>query len=231
MKQKNSTIGIAPYGGSAGGWGALKAVADAIRVQMSVNQDVIALFKVNQPQGFDCPGCAWPDPLHTSSFEFCENGAKAVSWEATGKRATPDFFAAHTVSELWQRHDFELEGEGRLTQPMKYDAATDTYQPIDWDVALGEIGAQLRRYSDPNCVEFYTSGRTSNEAAFLYQLFASEYGTNNFPDCSNMCHEPTSVGLPASIGVGKGTVTLEDFEHCDLVMCIGHNPGPTIRGC
>ncbi|AHF79003.1 Formate dehydrogenase oxidoreductase protein [Sodalis praecaptivus] len=225
MKQKKSTIGIAPYGGSAGGWGALKAVADAIRGQMAVNQDVIALFNVNQPQGFDCPGCAWPDPLHTSSFEFCENGAKAVSWEATGKRATPDFFAAHTVSELWQRHDFDLEGEGRLTQPMKYDAATDTYRPIEWEVAFREIGATLQRYADPDCVEFYTSGRTSNEAAFLYQLFAREYGTNNFPDCSNMCHEPTSVGLPASIGVGKGTVTLEDFEHCDLVMCIGHNPG------
>lgn len=225
MKQKNSTIGIAPYGGSAGGWGALKAVADAIRGQMAVNQDIIALFNVNQPQGFDCPGCAWPDPLHTSSFEFCENGAKAVSWEATRKRATPDFFAAHTVSELWQRHDFDLEGEGRLTQPMKYDAATDTYRPIEWEVAFREIGATLQRYTDPDCVEFYTSGRTSNEAAFLYQLFAREYGTNNFPDCSNMCHEPTSVGLPASIGVGKGTVTLEDFEHCDLVMCIGHNPG------
>lgn len=108
---------------------------------------------------------------------------------------------------------------------MKYDAATDTYRPIEWEVAFREIGATLQRYTDPDCVEFYTSGRTSNEAAFLYQLFTREYGTNNFPDCSNMCHEPTSVGLPASIDVGKGTVTLEDFEHCDLVMCIGHNPG------
>ncbi|WP_373964115.1 FdhF/YdeP family oxidoreductase [Kosakonia sacchari] len=225
MKDQNRTTGIAPYGGSAGGWGALKAVADALRGQMSVKQDVIALFKVNQPQGFDCPGCAWPDPQHTSSFEFCENGAKAVSWEATSKRTTPEFFAAHTVSELWNRNAFELEGEGRLTHPMKYDAASDTYQPIDWDTAFREIGELLRGYDDPNSVEFYTSGRASNEAAFLWQLFAREYGTNNFPDCSNMCHEPTSVGLPESIGVGKGTVELEDFDHCDLVLCIGHNPG------
>ncbi|WP_439213797.1 FdhF/YdeP family oxidoreductase [Duffyella gerundensis] len=225
MKEKNRTVGIAPYGGSAGGWGALKAVADAIRGQMSVKQDVIALFKVNQPQGFDCPGCAWPDPQHASSFEFCENGAKAVSWEATSKRTTPEFFAAHRVSELWHRSAFELEGEGRLTHPMKYDAATDTYQPIEWETAFNEIGEHLRSYEDPNSVEFYTSGRASNEAAFLWQLFAREYGTNNFPDCSNMCHEPTSVGLPESIGVGKGTVQLEDFDHADLVLCIGHNPG------
>ena len=225
MKEQNRTVGIAPYGGSAGGWGALKAVADAIRGQMSVKQDVIALFKVNQPQGFDCPGCAWPDPQHASSFEFCENGAKAVSWEATSKRTTPEFFAAHTVSELWHRSAFELEGEGRLTHPMKYDAATDTYQPIEWETAFNEIGEHLRSFEDPNSVEFYTSGRASNEAAFLWQLFAREYGTNNFPDCSNMCHEPTSVGLPESIGVGKGTVQLEDFDHADLVLCIGHNPG------
>lgn len=225
MKEQNRTIGIKPYGGSAGGWGALKAVADAIRGQMSVKQDVIALFKVNQPQGFDCPGCAWPDPQHASSFEFCENGAKAVSWEATSKRTTPEFFAAHTVSELWKRNAFELEGEGRLTHPMKYDPASDTYQPIEWETAFREIGEHLRSYDDPDSVEFYTSGRASNEAAFLWQLFAREYGTNNFPDCSNMCHEPTSVGLPESIGVGKGTVELEDFDHCDLVLCIGHNPG------
>ena len=225
MKEQNRTNGIAPYGGAAGGWGALKAVADAIRGQMSVKQDVIALFKVNQPQGFDCPGCAWPDPQHASSFEFCENGAKAVSWEATSKRTTPEFFAAHTVTELWERSALHLEGEGRLTHPMKYDAATDTYQPIEWETAFREIGEHLRSYDDPDSVEFYTSGRASNEAAFLWQLFAREYGTNNFPDCSNMCHEPTSVGLPESIGVGKGTVELEDFDHCDLVLCIGHNPG------
>jgi len=221
MKEQD---GIKDYDGAAGGWGALKAVAGALRRQMAVKDDVIALFKVNQPDGFDCPGCAWPDPQHTSSFEFCENGAKAVSWEATSKRTTPAFFAAHTVSELWQRNAFELEGEGRLTHPMKYDAASDTYRPIEWETAFQEIGALLRGY-EPDSVEFYTSGRASNEAAFLWQLFAREYGTNNFPDCSNMCHEPTSVGLPESIGVGKGTVELEDFDRADLVICIGHNPG------
>jgi len=144
MKEQNRTNGIAPYRGAAGGWGALKAVADAIRGQMAVKQDVIALFKVNQPQGFDCPGCAWPDPQHASSFEFCENGAKAVSWEATSKRTTPEFFAAHTVSELWERSALHLEGEGRLTHPMKYDAATDAYQPIEWETAFREIGEHLR---------------------------------------------------------------------------------------
>jgi molybdopterin-dependent oxidoreductase alpha subunit len=180
---------------------------------------------MNQPHGFDCPGCAWPDPKHTSSFEFCENGAKAVSWEATAKRTTPEFFAAHAVSELWEWSDFDLENEGRLTHPMVYDRASDRYRPISWDEAFAKIGAMLRQLPHPDMAEFYTSGRASNEAAFLYQLFAREYGTNNFPDCSNMCHEATSVGLPQSIGVGKGTVTLEDFDRCDAVFCIGHNPG------
>ena len=150
----------------------------------------------HQPHGFDCPGCAWPDPKHTSSFEFCENGVKAVTWEATAKRTTPEFFAAHTVSELWNWPDFDLENEGRLTHPMAYDRATDRYLPISWDEALAKIGAALRELPHPDMAEFYTSGRASNEAAFLYQLFAREYGTNNFPDCSNMCHEATSVGLP-----------------------------------
>ena len=204
---------------------ALKAVADAVRGQKAVAKETRGLLTMNQPHGFDCPGCAWPDPKHTSSFEFCENGAKAVSWEATAKRTTPEFFAAHPVSELWKWSDFDLENEGRLTHPMAYDPATDRYLPISWDAALGRIGAALRALPHPDMAEFYTSGRASNEAAFLYQLFAREFGTNNFPDCSNMCHEATSVGLPESIGVGKGTVTLEDFDHCDALFCIGHNPG------
>jgi anaerobic selenocysteine-containing dehydrogenase len=183
------------------------------------------MLKVNQPGGFDCPGCAWPDPRQGSSFEFCENGAKAVSWEATNKRTTPAFFAQHTVSELWNWEDFALEWEGRLTHPMKYDAASDKYLPIAWDQAFAEIGTQLRALPDPNMAEFYASGRASNEAAFLYQLMAREYSTNNFPDCSDMCHEATSVGLPESIGVGKGTVTLEDFDECDAIFSFGHNPG------
>jgi molybdopterin-dependent oxidoreductase alpha subunit len=222
---ENDVVGVGDYKGAAAGWGALKAVADAVRGQMAVVKETRGLLSMNQPHGFDCPGCAWPDPKHTSSFEFCENGVKAVTWEATAKRTTPAFFAAHTVSELWNWSDFDLENEGRLTHPMVYDHATDRYVPISWDDALTRIGAALRRLPQPDMAEFYTSGRASNEAAFLYQLFAREYGTNNFPDCSNMCHEATSVGLPKSIGVGKGTVTLEDFDHCDALFCIGHNPG------
>jgi molybdopterin-dependent oxidoreductase alpha subunit len=224
MSQDDVT-GIADYEGAAAGWGALKAVADAVRGQKAIVKETRGLLTMNQPHGFDCPGCAWPDPKHTSSFEFCENGAKAVSWEATAKRTTPEFFAAHTVSELWNWSDFDLENEGRLTHPMAYDHVTDRYLPISWDLALAKIGAALRELPHPDMAEFYTSGRSSNEAAFLYQLFAREFGTNNFPDCSNMCHEATSVGLPESIGVGKGTVTLEDFDHSDAVFCIGHNPG------
>lgn len=216
--------GIGEYGGPAGGWGALQAVAKALRGEMTAHGTTIML-QVNQPTGFDCPGCAWPDPRHGSSFEFCENGAKAVSWEATNKRVTPGFFARHSVGELWERDDFDLEFEGRLTHPMVYDAATDHYVPVSWDDAFARIGAALRALPAPDMAEFYASGRASNEAAFLYQLFAREYGTNNFPDCSNMCHEATSVGLPASIGVGKGTVSLEDFDHCDAIFSFGHNPG------
>jgi molybdopterin-dependent oxidoreductase alpha subunit len=216
---------VHPYSGPAGGWGALRAVAGAIRGQMDMPRSVEALYRVNKPVGFDCPGCAWPDPKHTSSFEFCENGAKAVSWEATSKRTTPDFLARHTLSELWGWSDYALEDEGRLTHPMAYDAAQDKYLPISWEDAAARIGAALRALPDPRMAEFYTSGRASNEAAFLYQLFVREYGCNNFPDCSNMCHEATSVGLPESIGVGKGTVSLEDFDHADAVFCIGHNPG------
>ncbi len=222
---KKQVTGIEDYKGAAAGWGALKAVADALRGQMNVVNETHGLLTMNQPHGFDCPGCAWPDPKHTSSFEFCENGAKAVSWEATAKRTTPEFFAAHTVSELWDWQDFDLENEGRLTHPMVYDRATDRYLPISWEDAMNRIGAALRALPDPNMAEFYTSGKASNEAAFVYQLFVREFGTNNFPDCSNMCHEATSVGLPESIGVGKGTVTLEDFDHADCIFCIGHNPG------
>src|ERR1700692_3043881 len=222
---EDDVVGVSDHKGAAAGWGALKAVADAVRGQMAVVKETRGLLSMNQPHGFDCPGCAWPDPKHTSSFEFCENGAKAVSWEATAKRTTPEFFAAHTVSELWNWSDFDLENEGRLTHPMAYDRATDRYLPISWDQALTKIGDALRELPHPDMAEFYTSGRSSNEAAFLYQLFAREFGTNNFPDCSNMCHEATSVGLPESIGIGKGPVLLEDFEKTDVIFVIGQNPG------
>ncbi|TCM16079.1 molybdopterin-dependent oxidoreductase alpha subunit [Novosphingobium sp. PhB165] len=217
--------GISDYKGPAGGWGALGAVARTVREQMKASPDTRALLQMNQPDGFDCPGCAWPDPKHTSSFEFCENGAKAVTWEATVKRVDPDFFARHTVSELWTWSDHALEDAGRLTEPLRYDPETDHFVPIPWDEAFARAGAVLQGLDHADACEFYCSGRASNEAAFLYQLFAREFGTNNFPDCSNMCHEATSVGLPKSIGIGKGTVTLEDFDHADAIFCIGHNPG------
>ena len=222
---KDQPEGVKPYDGPAGGWGALRAVAIAVREQMGASPETRALLQMNQPDGFDCPGCAWPDPKHTSSFEFCENGAKAVTWEATGKRVDEDFFARHSLSELWGWSDHDLEDAGRLTGPLRYDAASDRFVPLGWDEAFARIGAAMRAMDHPDRMEFYTSGRASNEAAFLYQLLARSYGTNNFPDCSNMCHEATSVGLPRSIGVGKGTVTLEDFDLADAVFCIGHNPG------
>jgi len=221
----DNTDGIKQYEGPAGGWGALKAVADAVREQMGANTNTRALMATNQPEGFDCPGCAWPDPQHKSSFDFCENGAKAVTWEATPKRATPEFFAQHTVSELWTWSDHDLENQGRLTHPLRYDASTDRFVPVSWEEAFDRAGEALRNLTDPNQAEFYTSGRASNEASFLFQLFGREFGTNNFPDCSNMCHEATSVGLPRAIGIGKGTVTLDDFTRADAVFCIGHNPG------
>ena len=224
MKKKRPD-GIERYDHPAGGWDALKAVAKTLAHQQIVAQGSRTLLKANQPEGFDCPGCAWPDPKHTSSFEFCENGAKAITWESTAKRVDSSFFAEHTVSELWNWTDHELEDAGRLTLPLLYDPLSDRFDPIAWDVAFELIAIGLNKLGSSDEAEFYTSGRASNEAAFLYQLFVRAYGTNNFPDCSNMCHEATSVGLPKSIGVGKGTVTLEDFDHADAIFSFGHNPG------
>lgn len=217
--------GIRTYDSPAGGWGALRATARAIQEQMDAGAATSTLLRTNKPEGFDCPGCAWPDKKHTSTFQFCENGAKAVTWEATTKRVPPTFFAKNTVTSLRGWSDFQLEDQGRLTHPMVYNAEKDIYEAIGWDDAFARIGEILRGMANPDMVEFYTSGRASNEAAFLYQIFAREYGTNNFPDCSNMCHEATSVGLPSSIGIGKGTVSLEDFDHCELIIAMGHNPG------
>lgn len=225
MATRRDVPGVKPYDNPAGGWGALRATAKAVQEQMDLTEAPLLLLRTNQPEGFDCPGCAWPDKDHKSTFRFCENGAKAVTWEATSKRVTPEFFATNTVSSLLKWSDYELEDQGRLTHPMVYDSTSDKYKPISWDAAFARIGEVLRSLPDPNMAEFYTSGRASNEAAFLFQLFAREYGTNNFPDCSNMCHEATSVGLPQSIGIGKGTVSLEDFDQCDLIIAMGHNPG------
>jgi molybdopterin-dependent oxidoreductase alpha subunit len=222
-KQKTEGF-VAPYTHAAAGWGAVKQVAINLFREKVSGSNYKTLFAQNQPDGFDCPGCAWPDRAHASTFEFCENGVKAVAAEATSKRVGPDFFARHTVSELMQQSDYELERHGRLTDPMVYDSASDRYRQIDWSEAFALIGRHLRALDDPNQAAFYTSGRASNEAAFLYQLFVRMYGTNNFPDCSNMCHEATSRGLPGTVGIGKGTVTLEDFEHADTLLIFGQNP-------
>ncbi|GAB5096033.1 FdhF/YdeP family oxidoreductase [Caballeronia sp. GAWG1-1] len=225
MADHRKVQGIELYDSPAGGWGALNATARAVRQQMDAFKAPLTLLRTNQPDGFDCPGCAWPDKEHRSTFQFCENGAKAVTWEATKKRVPPEFFARHTVTSLLEWSDYDLENEGRLTHPMAYNKTTDKYEAIEWDAAFKRIGEVMRSLASPDEAEFYTSGRASNEAAFLYQLFAREYGSNNFPDCSNMCHEATSVGLPQSIGIGKGTVSLEDFDHCELLIAMGHNPG------
>ncbi|MBB3350404.1 molybdopterin-dependent oxidoreductase alpha subunit [Rhizobium sp. BK049] len=210
---------------AAGGWGALKSCGKQLLQSGMPVSGARTMLKANQPDGFDCPGCAWGDPEHGSSFEFCENGVKAVAWEATEKRATPAFFAASTVSELRRLSDYELELNGRLTHPMRYDAASDRYLPVAWEDAFAEVGSILKGLDNPNRAEFYTSGRASNEAAFLYQLFVRIYGTNNFPDCSNMCHEASGIALNQAVGVGKGTVLLEDFEEADAIFVIGQNPG------
>jgi formate dehydrogenase major subunit len=213
------------YDSPAGGWGAAAATAKVLLEQSVVTKGSRALLSMNQPGGFKCPSCAFPDASCTKKLEFCENGAKALAHEATKFRVTREFFAQHSVTELMEQSDYWLEMQGRLTEPMRYDAATDRYVPVSWEDAFALIGGHLRALESPDQAEFYTSGRTANETAFLYSIFVREYGTNNFPDCSNMCHEPTSRGLPPSIGVGKGTVILGDFEHAEAIFLIGHNAG------
>ena len=214
-----------PYSGPAGGWPALASSLHHVREQGIVSLGSLTMLKANQPDGFDCPGCAWPDANHHSTFEFCENGVKAVAAEATARRVTREFFAAHTVSELLTQDDHWLEARGRLTEPMRYDAGSDRYVPIAWPQAFALIAQHLNALAHADEAAFYTSGRTSNEAAFLYQLFVREFGTNNLPDCSNMCHEPSGVALGEQIGIGKGTVLLEDFQHADAIFIFGQNPG------
>ena len=186
------------------------------------------LLKVNQADGFDCPSCAWADPAvrDRKHAEFCENGAKAVAWEATRKRTDAAFFAAHPMSFLREQTDHWLEANGRLTEPMYLAPDATHYVPVSWDDALKVVGTKLRSLSDPNRALFYTSGRASNEAAFAYQLLARRFGTNNLPDCSNMCHESSGAALNETIGIGKGQVTIEDIsDHADLIVIVGQNPG------
>jgi molybdopterin-dependent oxidoreductase alpha subunit len=193
---------------------------------MGVINSITKLSKVNDFHGFDCPGCAWPDPdSHRSFAEFCENGAKAVSDEATKSRADSDFWSKWSVSELSQKSDYWLNSQGRLTEPMILNPDSKHYQPISWNDAFDIIADNLLSLDNPDEAIFYTSGRTSNEAAFLWQLLARRFGTNNLPDCSNMCHESSGVALNESIGIGKGTVTLDDFNSADLIIVVGQNPG------
>tara|TARA_X000001036_G_scaffold436150_1_gene478737 strand:+ start:2249 stop:4540 length:2292 start_codon:yes stop_codon:yes gene_type:complete len=193
---------------------------------MGVINSITKLSKVNDFHGFDCPGCAWPDPdSHRSFAEFCENGAKAVSDEATKSRADSDFWSKWSVSELSQKSDYWLNSQGRLTEPMILNPDSKHYQPISWNDAFDIIADNLLLLDNPDEAIFYTSGRTSNEAAFLWQLLARRFGTNNLPDCSNMCHESSGVALNESIGIGKGTVTLDDFNSADLIIVVGQNPG------
>ncbi|MFF4349037.1 FdhF/YdeP family oxidoreductase [Streptomyces sp. NPDC001530] len=208
----------------------LPAVTHAMRYslgQTSVRRTALTLLNINQTKGFDCPGCAWPEPApgRRAKNEYCENGAKHINDEATSRRVTADFFREHSVSELGEKSDYWLNQQGRLTEPMVKRPGSDHYEPIDWDEAIGLVAEELDRLDSPDEALFYTSGRLNNEAAFLLQLFARAYGTNNLPDCSNMCHESSGFALQETLGIGKGSVSLDDIHHCDLIFVVGQNPG------
>jgi molybdopterin-dependent oxidoreductase alpha subunit len=210
----------------AGGIPAIVATLRATASEMGLVRGTRALLQLNQTGGVDCPGCAWPEPDHERShFEFCENGAKHLASEATTKRITPEFFGTWSVADLAAQSDQWLEAQGRLTQPMLLRRDATHYEPINWNDAFELIAAELNSLSHPDQAIFYTSGRTSNEAAFLYQLFVRQFGTNNLPDCSNMCHESSGSALSETIGIGKGTVTLQDFDRAQAIFVMGQNPG------
>ncbi len=212
---------------AAAGIPGVAAAAVHVFREMDVARGMKALLKLNQKDGYDCPGCAWPDPDDERSTiaEYCENGAKAIAEEATTRKLGPEFFAANSVAALSQLNDYEIGKKGRIAQPMFLGKGETHYRPINWDDAFRKIAAHLNKLASPDEAIFYTSGRTSNEAAFLYQLFVREYGTNNLPDCSNMCHESSGVALNESLGIGKGSVTLEDFNHAEVIIILGQNPG------
>ena len=218
-------ISFAPYTAPAGGWGSVKSLKTILSQEKVLITAPAVLARQNKVDGFQCVSCAWVKPAKPLPFEFCENGAKATAWEITSRRCTPDFFAAHTVTELLGWDDFHLEEPGRLTHPLRYDPATDRYVPVSWGAAIEEIGHELKAVANKKETVFYSSGRCSNEASYLYGLFARLYGNNNLPDSSNMCHETTSVALPESIGVPVGTVALEDFAKTECILFFGQNPG------
>ncbi|WP_186755154.1 FdhF/YdeP family oxidoreductase [Echinicola salinicaeni] len=210
----------------AAGIPAVKVALEHAMKEMGLKRSIATLSKLNQKEGIDCPGCAWPDPKKRSSLgEFCENGVKAIAEEATTHTVGPDFFKAHSISEISTWTDYEIGKSGRLTEPMVLRPGRNHYEPISWEAAFELIAENLHSLTDPNEAVFYTSGRSSNEAAFLYGLFARSFGTNNMPDCSNMCHESSGVALTETLGIGKGSASLEDLYEAELVMVIGQNPG------
>ena len=217
---------IKPISKAAGGAASVLTAARFALSEMGVVRGTRTLLQLNQKDGVDCPGCAWPEPDgERSHFEFCEEGAKHVADEATTKRVTSEFFKQWSVSDLSQQSDQWLNAQGRLTHPMVRSEGSDHYEAISWPDAFALLTFELNSLSSPDEALFYTSGRTSNEAAFLYQLFVRQFGTNNLPDCSNMCHESSGTGMKETLGFGKGTVTLEDFDLCDAIFVIGQNPG------
>ncbi len=213
-----------PYHHPAAGWGAAKSVTNFLVREKALVDGPRAIMRMNHENtGFDCPGCAWPDDTKGLHLDICENGIKHVTWEMTSKRVGREFFATHSVTELAGWSDYDLENQGRLTEPMVYDPESDHYVPISWKDAFEVVGRALRGLDDPNQASYYTSGRLGNEATFLYQLMARELGTNNLPDCSNMCHEASGRALQASLGTGKGTVDLADWETADALFIFGVN--------
>ncbi|UUL81707.1 FdhF/YdeP family oxidoreductase [Sphingomonas qomolangmaensis] len=223
-KQHSDKPQIERFKGPAGGWGSVRSLADILPRERLSPAAVAELARQNKPEGFACVSCAWAKSANPLPAEFCEEGAKATAWELTAHRTTPAFFAEHTLSELRGWTDYDLEQHGRLTQPLRYDAATDKYVAVAWEEAFDAIAAELRGL-DPKSVVFYASGRASLEATYMYALMARMYGNQNLPDSSNMCHESTSVGLKASIGEATGTTRLHDFEHCDAIFFFGQNVG------
>ncbi len=220
-------VDFSPYDGPAGGWGSANSLKHILLHEQVPLSGPRVLAKQNKPDGLMCTSCAWPRPADHHPFEFCENGAKATAWEITPKRCGPDFFAAHTVTELRDWSDYALENEGRLTHPMRYDAASDRYMPVDWATAFSQIGAELARIrsQDPKRTVFYASGRASLETSYMWALLARAYGNNNLPDSANMCHETTGTALKPVIGATVGTVLMEDFKETDCLLFFGQNPG------
>lgn len=222
--EKDIDVTDHPKSWAAGVPGVYHSMQPALK-HMGPRRTAKTVLAMNQKDGFDCPSCAWPDPHHRKTFEFCENGAKAVTWEATPVVIDSSFWAEHPVSELRQRSEYWLGMQGRLTEPVYKPAGEDHYRPVSWEEAIGVLADKLKALDSPDQAAFYTSGRTSNEAAFLWQLFVRGYGTNNLPDCSNMCHESSGWGMGQTIGVGKATVTFDDFANADLIIIMGQNPG------